>query len=247
MEIAGHIATWFLIFLTYSVAGWCIEVFLGVVMQHKIVNRGFLIGPVCPIYGIGALLMSLLLRNTTNLVEVFLVSFLAGAVLEYTTSFLMEKLFRVRWWDYTDEKFNIRGRICLKYLLCFGVLGLIIMSFTNPALLIFYNSISVVPRVAAAIILFALLLSDFGISLWLINNCRVTVGTLQRDATEEISMHIREVMLEKGKLNRRLAKAFPQMQAKQKTRRKNNNHSKTKSTHPKSTSKTTSKPARKQK
>ncbi len=211
MVVAGRIATWCLIFATYAFVGWGTEVLLGAFMRRKVVNRGFLIGPICPIYGFGALLMTLAAGCGENILEVFLLSFLAGAILEYSTSYVMEKLFRVRWWDYRHEKFNINGRICLKYLICFGIGGVLVVKVFNPILLGIVNGIDDVPRVALAIIVIGMMLVDLVVSLRLIINCRVTVGTTQPDATEEITEHVREVMMEKGKLNRRLTKAFPTM------------------------------------
>lgn len=211
MSLAGEIANWCLLFFIYSAAGWCVEVALGATLQQKMVNRGFLIGPVCPIYGFGAVIMSLVAGRGESILEIFLISFLAGAVLEYSTSYFMEKLFRVRWWDYHDEKLNLHGRICLKYLICFGVGGVLIIKFINPILLGLFNAIGVVPRMVIAAVLVGLLLADLGVSLWLIIKCRVTVGTVNADATEEITQHVRQALMEKGKLDRRLAKAFPDM------------------------------------
>lgn len=211
MDLAGEIANWCLVFFIYSMVGWCVEVALEATLKRRVINRGFLIGPVCPIYGFGGVIMSLVAGRGESIIEIFLISFLAGAILEYSTSYLMEKLFRVRWWDYQDEKFNIRGRICLKYLTCFGIGGVLIIKLINPILFAMLNAISAVPRIAAAIILVGLFLADLGVSLWLVIKCRVTVGTVNADATEEITQHVRMVLMEKGKLNRRLAKAFPSM------------------------------------
>ncbi len=242
MAVAGNIATWFLVFLTYSVLGWALEMVAVTFMMHrKVTNRGFLIGPVCPIYGFGAIFMTLLLRNVNNLVAIFVVAVLGSALLEYFTSYAMEKLFRVRWWDYTEKPFNIRGRICLENLFYFGVMGILVVKLINPVLFGFFEAITLKPRIAIAGVLLAVMVADIALSLWLIIVCRVTVGTVESDATEEITEHVREILMDKGKLNRRLVKAFPEMQAKKHTPRKKKSNKTTKSSKAmptKSTSKT---------
>jgi len=221
MNTLNALATWFLVFMTYSVIGWCMEVVRGLYKRKKITNRGFLIGPLCPIYGCGALVMTLLLnKHVDNLLEVFVVAVLVSAVLEYITSFLMEKLFRVRWWDYSQVRFNLNGRICLLNLFYFGIFGMLIVRFVNPVFFWFFGSMNSTLRLALAGVLLAAFIADICISLWLIINCRVAVGTVHADATDEITANIKNVLMGKGKLNRRLAKAFPNMEAKKKNPRK---------------------------
>ncbi len=110
----------FLWFLIFSFVGWLWEVILYYGSLHRFVNRGFLNGPYCPIYGVGALAFVL----TTNHIADPATRFLAGGVLacalEYATSFAMEKLFHARWWDYSNRPFNLNGRICLYGFLIFG-------------------------------------------------------------------------------------------------------------------------------
>lgn len=219
MELLGTISTWFLVFLIYSVLGWIMEVIVTGIENRKATNRGFLIGPVCPIYGFGALAMTLLLTRVENVVEIFLVAVGASAVLEYATSFIMEKLFHVRWWDYSNKPLNIRGRICAENLLGFGILGVMVIKVINPILFGLLSSIVPHLRIAIAAVLLLVLLADIGLSLWLVIVCRVTVGTVQLDATDEITARVREILMNRGKLNRRLVKAFPEMEAKKKTPR----------------------------
>lgn len=218
MEVAGSLATWFLVFLTYSFAGWCMEVVVSIFMNkdRRPSNRGFLIGPLCPIYGFGVLIMTFLLRNTHNILEIFIVAIISSAILEYSTSCLMEKLFHVRWWDYTHEKFNLNGRVCLKMLCCFGIMGIIVTQFTNPILLDFFSGINEIGRIAIASVMLCVLLTDIIITSWLVVGCRATAGALQADATDEISANIRDILMNQGRLRRRLAKAFPSMEVQRK-------------------------------
>lgn len=103
----------FLWFLLYAFIGWVYESVLVSVSERRWVNRGFLNGPLCPIYGCGAVLAIVLLHDFTNPIEIFLISSFGASILEYITSWGMEKLFHARWWDYSHYRFNIQGRICL--------------------------------------------------------------------------------------------------------------------------------------
>ena len=204
-----RLAIIFLIFMTYAFGGWAMEVIISLLQRRKLVNRGFLVGPICPIYGVGALLLSLVVSSDESPLVIFCVAVVGSAVLEYSVSYIMEKLFRVRWWDYTDQPFNLNGRICAESVLAFGVIGVLILKIINPALLALYSSMPQFLMLLLAAVLAAWLIFDVALSLWLMLGIRVTVGTVQRDATDEIAARVHEVLTDKGKLNRRLVKAFP--------------------------------------
>ncbi len=204
-----NLVIWFLIFIVYSVGGWLVEVIVTMLEHRKFVNRGFLIGPLCPIYGTGAVIASLILNGHESPLVIFCVSLVGGAILEYSAGYLMEKMFRVRWWDYSKKPFNVNGRICLESVLSFGFAGILIIKFITPFLLHLFGQLPVVELYALGATLLTLILIDIGLSLWLILGVKVTVGTVQKDATDEISERVREVLMGKGKLNRRLVKAFP--------------------------------------
>ncbi len=114
------IAKYFLIFIIYSFLGWVWEVVLSLIQRHKFVNRGFLNGPYCPIYGVGVLLFLFIQTFTTRPVELFFIGAVTACTVEYITSWTMEKLFHARWWDYSDSPMNLNGRICLSGFLVFG-------------------------------------------------------------------------------------------------------------------------------
>lgn len=221
------IATWFLIFIIYPFAGWCMEVLISLVLRKKLINRGFLVGPICPIYGVGALLLSAVLDANEPPLVIFCVAFVGSAVLEYLASFVMERLFRVRWWDYTERPFNLNGRICLESILSFGIIGVLMLKLITPALIGLFQSLPPTILILSASIVFFTVLCDIALSLWLILNVRITVGTVERDATDEISHRVQEILMDKGKLNRRLVKAFPN----QKPTKKSPSHRKTPKNH----------------
>ena len=180
-------AIWFLAFICYSFIGWLLEVVVSLIERHRFVNRGFLIGPLCPIYGTGALLITFCLGSVKNPLAIFATSILLSAILEYFTSYLMEKLFHVRWWDYSRKPFNLHGRICLESLIIFGLSGLLIVTVVSP---FFYQCFSALPLpllYTLTAVLFLVLLADFIISLYFIKGFRVTVGIAAKDATIEIS------------------------------------------------------------
>ena len=103
---------YFLLFISYSVIGWIMETILKTIEYKKFVNRGFLIGPYCPIYGCGALLMTFLLQGyAEDPIVLFVFNIIICSILEYSTSYIMEKIFKARWWDYSYTKYNINGRI----------------------------------------------------------------------------------------------------------------------------------------
>lgn len=117
----------------YSILGWICEVIYCSVPSKRFINRGFLYGPYCPMYGIGAVLILTITEPFTQYpLLVFLVSLCVVTLLEYFTGWLMESLFQVRFWDYSNKKFNIKGRICLKNSLIFGIMGLVTTYFMHP-------------------------------------------------------------------------------------------------------------------
>ncbi|HAH63753.1 MAG TPA: hypothetical protein DCL73_16830 [Treponema sp.] len=124
----------FLIFLLYSFIGWCCEVlYVGIFYEHKFVNRGFLHGPVCPIYGYGGLIIMLLPHEVkSSWITLFVSAMVLCSAVEYFASWEMEKMFKMKWWDYSDHKFNIKGRICLLNSVLFGVMGIISVHFVQP-------------------------------------------------------------------------------------------------------------------
>ena len=119
---------WFLWFVIYSLIGWVYESILCSVAGKKLVNRGFLNGPVCPIYGTGAVVVVFALSSLADKpVLLFLTSAILTTTLEYLTSWLMEKLFHARWWDYSQRFLNIHGRVCLRGFVAFGAMSVLVV------------------------------------------------------------------------------------------------------------------------
>lgn len=129
-------------FTIYSFIGWICEVVYCSYLSKRFVNRGFLAGPVCPIYGFGALLIISLLKPVqASALIVFLCGFVITSVLEYIAGWFLETLFHTKWWNYENDRFNLNGRVCLKNSIMFGILSVILMKVIHPTLVYFIGLI----------------------------------------------------------------------------------------------------------
>ena len=211
-----YISQIFILFIIYSFLGWLVEVINCSIVEKKLVNRGFLISPICPIYGCGALLITLVLDNyKDDWFVVFCMAVILCGLLEYFTSWLMEKIFHARWWDYSKNKFNINGRICLETMVPFGILGLVIIYILNP---FFYNILNLIPSNIAhiiSIILLIILIIDMIVSFKVISKVTTTVKKVtqenKKDDTYEITAKAREILKSNWK-GRRILDAFPDLE-----------------------------------
>lgn len=208
----NQIEIYFLLFMSYAFLGWCMEVTCKLVQFKKFINRGFLIGPYCPIYGWGALAISILLKKYTyDVFVLFVMSVLICSIIEYFTSYFMEKKFHARWWDYSNKKFNINGRICLETLVPFGLLGVMIMYVTNPILLNAYQAIPTTVLNIISIILFIVFIIDNIVSSNIISTVNIEGSKLVKDNTQEITEKVKQILKEKSWLHRRLMDAYPNL------------------------------------
>jgi len=131
----------FLIFILFAFIGWISEeIYVGVIIEHRLVNRGFLHGPLCPVYGFGGVVILMLPPQLYNTwIPLFLASMVLCTIVEYIVSWLMEVLFHARWWDYSHYKLNINGRVCLLNSVLFGFLGLGVIRFVYPHIIQLLN------------------------------------------------------------------------------------------------------------
>ena len=201
---------YFMLFIIYSFIGWSIEVVGKLIEKHKFINRGFLVGPICPIYGWGCIAIILLLsKYKSSPIVLFLMAIIICSILEYFTSYFMEKLFHVRWWDYTRRKYNINGRICAETMIPFGILGCLVVYIVNPIFTGLLNKIPVNTLNILAIIIFTIYVIDNIVSLSVMFGFKGTLKTVEKDGTEEITKKVREVLLKRNFLYKRLVNAFP--------------------------------------
>ena len=131
-----------LFFFTYSFLGWVCECIYCSIPAKKFINRGFLAGPYCPIYGCGALLVLYLLKPFLyQPLLLFIMGMIVTSFLEYFTSWIMELLFHTKWWDYTNYRFNIHGRVCLRNSFLFGIMSLVVCYIVHPSIIHIANMI----------------------------------------------------------------------------------------------------------
>lgn len=133
MEILKQL---FVYFIIYSFLGWVLEVLYHLVINKKFINRGFLLGPLCPIYGFGAVILIVLLHNVgDSYLKVFLWGAFFASLLEFITGYVLEKLFKQKWWDYSQMKFNIGGYIALEFSIVWGFVAIFLIEYLHPFIL----------------------------------------------------------------------------------------------------------------
>jgi uncharacterized membrane protein len=213
MITIDFIEKYFCLFLIYSFSGWLIEVIGELIKSKKFVNRGFLIGPICPIYGIGAVLITILFTHyADDIFAVFSLSIILCGSLEYFTSLIMEKMFHTRWWDYSNKKFNINGRICLDTMALFAIAGVLIVKILSPSFLKLIDLIPFQVTNLFSTVTFVLFIIDIVLSLKIMNKILSIKDTLlssAKDTTEITSKKVRQILLEKSAPIRRIILAFP--------------------------------------
>ena len=132
-DTTSKIANYFLIYLTGSVIGYIYEFLYYLIIDHELVNRGFLYGPYVPVYGTGAVLLVLLLKRfKKHPIAVFLLAILITGIVEYATGAFMLEVYHRRWWNYTGLFLNLNGHICFRSLFTFAIGALILIYFIDP-------------------------------------------------------------------------------------------------------------------
>lgn len=217
----------FIWFMLYSFIGWVYESIFCSISERRLVNRGFLNGPYCPIYGAGAILVIAVLSWVNNPVLLFVLSMVLTGVIEYLTSYVMERIFNARWWDYSDWKFNLNGRICLVGLMAFGTMSLLLRYVIHPAV---FNLTMRLPNwliYILAVILFVIFIFDCAFTLVGLKGFNKKLGELQEYINNTISLggaqainayqQVKSVLgAIKDKLNKqesRILKSFPKFKS----------------------------------
>lgn len=231
-----NLTVWFLYFILYSFLGWAYESTLCSITGKKLVNRGFLTGPLCPVYGFGALLILLVFDDPkAGLVPLFLSSMVLTSTVEYLTSVILERLFHTRWWDYSGRPFNIHGRVFLLGALVFATFSVLLVRVLHPVMAEAIGRIPSYFQAVSASAILALFLSDLFLTvrhLLLLNGRLAAVREdLERHVregrlrVEDLKLMLQEkiedteiysdkvkALFQKGRfMNRRLFNAFPQM------------------------------------
>ena len=221
-------------FVLFSVIGYILEVIYAAVVLGKFVNRGFLGGPWCPIYGFGILIIAIILKPISGSILVtFIGSLIVTTLIEYFSGFILEKIFNQKWWDYSDIPFNLNGYVCLKFSLIWAVGCTFVIKLVFPAIDLL---IRVMPHLIGEIIFFsviALMLADFAATIFAIIGIRKKLRLLQniadrlRENTDDMGSFIsKETLAVKDRYDelsrslvdkwqqRRILAAFPNLEKK---------------------------------
>ena len=201
----------YLLFWTFSIIGWIMEVIVFLVSDRKLINRGFFVGPSCPIYGFGAVLMLLLGSFRDRPLICFILALFLCSLLEYFASYLLEKLFKVRWWDYSNYKYQINGRVCLINALAFGALGVLFTRYLNPLYFSIIRSISPdIVRIIGIIVLIITCL-DIVFTFNALNSIKRIVSKnynnlKNRDATVDVRNLVKKYFVKENFLTKRIVR-----------------------------------------
>lgn len=203
------------LFFIYSLMGWVTEVVLKYFQYKRFINRGFLIGPYCPIYGTGAVIVTLggnlLASVDRSWAMSFLIAFVLCGLLEYMTSYILEKHFHARWWDYSQKPMNLHGRVWIGNLILFGLGGMAIIKILNPRLLalpslmdpLFFNSL-----LTAVSLLFV---ADAVMSAFIMSLLKRGVEESRSDKSEEIAAEVRFLLENRSVFHKRILDAYPEL------------------------------------
>ncbi len=204
-----------LLFFAYALLGWCIEVTLKYFQFHRFINRGFLTGPWLPIYGSGAVLITLAVDGLAPLESsvgtTFALSFVLCGTVEYMTSFVLEKRYHARWWDYSRKPMNLHGRVWIGNLILFGLGGVLIVKVLNPVFLGVFGMLTLSGREILAAGLGGLFLADCVMSHFVLKLVKTGVESSEADNTEEISREVRLLLHDRSVFHRRFADAYPEV------------------------------------
>lgn len=206
------LSIYFLVFYIYSIIGYFCELISVYRLKKEIVwNRGYLLGPYLPVFGFGALIITIFLKDyIEHPITLFILGMFYCGTLEYFTSYLLEKIFHLRWWDYSYRKFNINGRICLETSVMFGLAAIILVNFSNKFLFQFLYSIPKHVIITLGIVIFMIMMIDFLISTREIFRLKSDLSLIaMKDATEEIKKKMKESLQKNYYYYEHFFRAFP--------------------------------------
>lgn len=198
------LSTAFLYFVVYSFLGWCMETVYCSVLERRLVSRGFLYGPICPIYGVGVLMMICWFQPFMgNPVLFYLVATVCMSAWEYFVGWFLETTTHIKYWDYSMYRFNLKGRICLWVCLMWGVLSFLVLYFIHPRIEELTGRLGVIPRYILDGFFLGVLTSDTGATIYQLVRTSQLLGKLQQ-AGDELRL---QAHLGRAELSDRLAEA----------------------------------------
>ena len=175
------------------------------IIEKKIINTGFLRGPICPIYGIGALIMTTVLSSLSNNVFLLFISSVAVLTLwEYIVGVLLEKIFHTKYWDYSNHKINFQGRICLSNSIYWGILGVAFLKFIHPFIQEVIGKINIDILYFVIAIASLVFIIDFVASIMKFKNIKSALERIE-ELNNEIKEKLREIAKESEKTTEKIA------------------------------------------
>ena len=180
-------------FIVYSFLGWTMESIVRTIAEKKLINTGFLKGPMCPIYGIGAIIMFLFLDKFENKpILLFLIAFVVLTIWEYLVGVLLEKLFNTKYWDYSEQKFNFQGRVCLTNSICWGILGVVFVKYIHPFIQSIISKVDTKILYYTTSIIMLVFLVDMIVSVIKVKNMKITLEKIEK-LNKEIKEKLKEM------------------------------------------------------
>ena len=183
-------------FMAYSFAGWVLESILKTCLQKKFVNSGFLHGPVCPIYGAGAMIMLVFLSGfKDSIIILFFASFFVLSIWEYMVGVFLEKMFQTKYWDYSENRFNINGRVCLLNSFYWGILGVLFIRYIHPFIFQEVSMLSKNMLIYINILLYSYFIVDTITSIVKVKNFAVNLDKVNKlkDTIKEKIEELKEI------------------------------------------------------
>ena len=180
-------------FILYSVLGWVMESIFRSICERKVINTGFLKGPFCPIYGIGANIMFLFLEGFENRpIILFFIAIIVLTAWEYVVGVFLEKVFHTKYWDYSDHKINFQGRICLTNSFFWGILGVLFVKYIHPFVQEMINKIDTGLLNYILAILFIVFVTDTIVSIIHVKSIKSTLENIEK-INKEIKEKLKEI------------------------------------------------------
>lgn len=194
------ISRYFVLFIIFSIMGWIYETIYCTVRSGVWKNRGFLFGPLCPIYGAGAVTL-VGFMNAARLMgvaeftwwQIFIVSYIGSAILEYLTSYVLELLFHAKWWDYSYLPLNIKGRICVPASCLFGAMGILVSRTIYPWTIWFTETVPPIIVEFISLILMAILAADITLTVEILTNFEHEVKSMEESFNQNMEFFVKNI------------------------------------------------------
>ena len=201
---------WFLYFIIYSFLGWICEVIYCSIPAKRFINRGFLKGPICPVYGFGAVFVIYIMTslNIKSPILIFIFGGIIASIIEFIADLMLEYIFHTRLWDYSNRKFNIKGRVCLLNSTLFSILSLVLMSFIHPIIMSYIKVLSNRAIIITVIICMLILITDISRTVSEVINLNTTLKNMN------LLKELKKEFNKKEFKFIRLINAFPQLEHK---------------------------------